>query len=415
MKVFRQPKSGSSSVPSFTPVRKGVLQRKCACGGTPGPSGECAECRKKRLQRQRTPHAGATPAPPLVEEVLRAPGRPLDAATRSFMEQRFGHDVRRVRVHTGGRAAASAAAVGARAYTVGRDVVFGTGQYAPGAAAGRRLLAHELTHVVQQRQGDQSFRRKLAVSRPGDAAEREAEAVANRIDDSSGAPAIRARPSAATIHFQRDQDPGQPAPPPSQPAPTHTCGPNVTTQVENAVSLTKSTFAGWSTADKGSACQALISLRTGAYAWDIVDLHNNAWILGYRPACATQGATPPCGSTVQVGSECSYAGSPNYVIYGVMMKLCHAHYTAAGSTSDAADFTRAEMLDWINIYKGTGWLGLSTPSANFVPSKNWAGAGYDGWPSTTTPAGDRNTCSPTCPTAYSGSAFRVTWVPKGTF
>ncbi len=80
-------------------------------------------------------------------------GRPLDAETRAFMEPRFGRDFGHVRVHADERAAASARAVNARAYTVGRDIVFGAGQYAPGAAAGRQLLAHELTHTVQQSAG----------------------------------------------------------------------------------------------------------------------------------------------------------------------------------------------------------------------------------------------------------------------
>jgi Domain of unknown function (DUF4157) len=77
-------------------------------------------------------------------------GVPLDASTRQFMEPRFGRDFGTVRVHTGGSAAASARALNALAYTVGRDVVFGSGQYSPGTGDGRRLLAHELTHVVQQ-------------------------------------------------------------------------------------------------------------------------------------------------------------------------------------------------------------------------------------------------------------------------
>jgi hypothetical protein len=88
--------------------------------------------------------------PPVVHKVLRSPGRPLDESTRQLMEPRFGHDFGRVRVHTDERAARSARAVHARAYTVGPDVVFGAGQFAPGTAAGRRLLAHELTHTIQQ-------------------------------------------------------------------------------------------------------------------------------------------------------------------------------------------------------------------------------------------------------------------------
>lgn len=89
-------------------------------------------------------------APPIVSDALGTPGRPLDDNIRRFMEPRFGHDFGHVRVNSGGRAAASAAAVGARAYTVGQDIVFGAGEFAPDSVPGRRLLAHELTHTLQQ-------------------------------------------------------------------------------------------------------------------------------------------------------------------------------------------------------------------------------------------------------------------------
>lgn len=77
-------------------------------------------------------------------------GQPLDAATRAYMEPRFGHDFGHVRVHTDEQAAQAASDYQARAYTVGSDIVFGAQEYAPGTSAGQRLLAHELTHVVQQ-------------------------------------------------------------------------------------------------------------------------------------------------------------------------------------------------------------------------------------------------------------------------
>jgi hypothetical protein len=89
-------------------------------------------------------------APEVVHEVLRAPGQPLDASTCAFMEPRFGFDFSRVRLHTDSAAAESARAVNARAYTVGADVVFAPQMYAPHSLEGRRLLAHELAHVVQQ-------------------------------------------------------------------------------------------------------------------------------------------------------------------------------------------------------------------------------------------------------------------------
>ncbi|WP_284269092.1 eCIS core domain-containing protein [Bradyrhizobium iriomotense] len=89
-------------------------------------------------------------APPIVHDVLRSPGQPLDAATRSFMEPRFGHDFGDVRIHSDHAAAESARAVGACAYTVGQAIAFADGEYRPGADSGRRLLAHELAHTLQQ-------------------------------------------------------------------------------------------------------------------------------------------------------------------------------------------------------------------------------------------------------------------------
>lgn len=181
-----------------------VLQRQCACGGSAGFSGECQQCKSNKLlgkplqrklainepgdqyeqeadrvaeQMMRMPDGESTKqrrdiasplvprrmsgdgttgaqAPPLVHDVLNSPGRPLDAATRAFFEPRFGHDFSQVRVHAGARAEQSARAVNAYAYTVGRNIVFEAGRFAPETTAGRQLLAHELTHVVQQSSSD---------------------------------------------------------------------------------------------------------------------------------------------------------------------------------------------------------------------------------------------------------------------
>ncbi|HEU0304366.1 MAG TPA: DUF4157 domain-containing protein [Gaiellaceae bacterium] len=152
-----------------------LLQRRCVCGGTPGPDGECAACKAKRLQRSA---AGAGPAlaPPVVHDVLRSPGRPLEPGVRGEMEARLGHDFSQVRVHADDRAAASAQAVAAEAYTVGRHVVFGGGAYRPTSDEGRRLVAHELTHVVQQGGGDHGGAR-LAVAPARGALEAEAESA----------------------------------------------------------------------------------------------------------------------------------------------------------------------------------------------------------------------------------------------
>jgi hypothetical protein len=102
------------------------------------------------LQRKSDIHAEGQLAPPIVEEVLRSTGRPLDPETRAFMEPRFGHDFSQVRVHSGPSAAESARILNARAYTVGNNLAFADGQYAPSSQAGRTLIAHELAHVVQQ-------------------------------------------------------------------------------------------------------------------------------------------------------------------------------------------------------------------------------------------------------------------------
>ena len=170
-----------------------LLQRKCACGSpTSSLTGECAECKgKKRLQTKLTigpsndsleteadrvadqvlatpanpavsgaspriqryaglPTGQADTAPASVERVLASPGRPLEAALRQDMEQRFGYDFSRVRVHSGVAAEQSAREVNAHAYTVGQNIVFGAARFAPGTHEGQRLIAHELTHVVQQ-------------------------------------------------------------------------------------------------------------------------------------------------------------------------------------------------------------------------------------------------------------------------
>jgi hypothetical protein len=129
------------------------LQRACACGGG------CSKCQTEQTSQEharlQTKHVGSSDsstitAPPIVHQVLASPGQPLDTATRAFMEPRFGHDFSRVRVHSGAAAEQSALDVNANAYTVGHNIVFGAGRFAPETHEGRRLLSHELTHVVQQ-------------------------------------------------------------------------------------------------------------------------------------------------------------------------------------------------------------------------------------------------------------------------
>jgi hypothetical protein len=118
---------------------------------------ECASCAAEAEELSVRRVATAPPigvpagaaAPPEVHEALRSPGQPLGAATRAYFEQRFGHDFSRVRIHAGSKAAEAASSVQARAYANGRHIVFAAGEYAPDTAEGKRLLAHELTHVIQ--------------------------------------------------------------------------------------------------------------------------------------------------------------------------------------------------------------------------------------------------------------------------
>ena len=152
--VMRMP-SGLGRIDSSAPQ----VQRKCSCGGT------CDSCRsdeehwtvqRKSAARPSIGAAGAAAAttamhaPPIVHEVLRSPGQPLPSSVRTFFEPRFGADFSQVRVHTDTAAQRSAQDLNANAYTAGQNVVFGSGRFAPETQEGRRLLAHELTHVVQQ-------------------------------------------------------------------------------------------------------------------------------------------------------------------------------------------------------------------------------------------------------------------------
>lgn len=120
---------------------------------------KCAGCEDEALRRSRDgagPSTAAAAAP-----VVAGGGAPLDAGARRFMERRFGHDFSRIRIHADDQAAASARAVHAHAYTVGNHIAFADGQYAPNTDAGRRLLAHELTHTIQQEQAGPRIQRNF--------------------------------------------------------------------------------------------------------------------------------------------------------------------------------------------------------------------------------------------------------------
>ncbi len=184
MRIQLQTHTKAVLQPSFKGAQAGLLQRKCACGHRTIAGSECGECCQKReglMQRMAVNTSPVNTVPPIVHEVLSSTGQPLDAETRAFMEPRFGYDFSGVRVHSDERAAESAQAVNAMAYTAGRNIVFGEGEYKPWTSEGKRLLAHELTHVVQQRGQPSSTQPKLLLNELGDTFEKEADHVSAAI------------------------------------------------------------------------------------------------------------------------------------------------------------------------------------------------------------------------------------------
>jgi Domain of unknown function (DUF4157) len=203
--LLRQPAGRAPLRPNRAPL----LQRQCACGATAGLSGECAECQEKKEEsalHRKAAGDGAAPgvAPPIVHEVLRSAGAPLDAETRAAMEPRFGVDFGAVRVHTDAKAAASARAVNAQAYTVGHDIVFASGQHAPRNAQGQRLIAHELTHVTQQGADAPLPSAPLAIGPADDVFEREADRAAATMEAAAGRSSASAHHAEPALRRQTD-------------------------------------------------------------------------------------------------------------------------------------------------------------------------------------------------------------------
>jgi hypothetical protein len=148
----RLPAAGATPVPALTAAPRHVSRKCCeACEDEAQTlRAKRDEAQTLRAKRDETQNAGdGNEAPGIVQDVLRTPGRPLDASVRAYFEPRFGRDFSQVQVYADAQASASTRAVGARAYTVGSKIAFGAGEWSPGTAAGRRLLAHELAHVAQ--------------------------------------------------------------------------------------------------------------------------------------------------------------------------------------------------------------------------------------------------------------------------
>ena len=214
--------TAQTTVAAPLPITRGGpslgFQRQCACGGSAGLTGACQDCQKKKLlgkplqtklrinepgdqyeqeadrvagqvmrmpdtdlsgprsssrsplvQRQATGGGtGVMEAPPIVYQVLSSPGQPLDAETRAFFEPRFGHDFSQVRVHHDTQAEESARAIDAEAYTNGEHIALEPSKFMPSSYSGRKLLAHELAHVIQQRSCEPNgYEQTLSTQRSG--------------------------------------------------------------------------------------------------------------------------------------------------------------------------------------------------------------------------------------------------------
>lgn len=170
---------------SFAQPALALRRTSCACGG------DCPQCLQRRPHETDVSEGpldpGSGAVPPIIHDVLSSPGEPLDSATRAFMDPGFGRDFSNVRVHTDAKAAESARSVDALAYTVGRDVVFAAGHYAPRTQAGARLIAHELAHTLQN-PAPTRVSPSLEIGPVDDPAERAADSAADAVMRGEKAP-----------------------------------------------------------------------------------------------------------------------------------------------------------------------------------------------------------------------------------
>jgi hypothetical protein len=176
----------------------------------PGPHKDAVSRPRRATSNQAIMQLLSHPASHLEQEVLRSPGQALDAATRGYFEPRFRQDLSAVRLHTDRRAAESVRAVGASAYTVGAHIVLGPGRYNPVTEETRRLLAHELAHVVQNRGQGTGAAMQPLVGAPGDAPEREAEAAADALMSGRHSPSLA--PALPALRRRCSDELGSPLP-----------------------------------------------------------------------------------------------------------------------------------------------------------------------------------------------------------
>jgi hypothetical protein len=408
------------------------LQR--ACDGCETGS-SCRGCADKALGTSLRPSAvpvTEVAAKEALALVGGGGGRPLDKRTRADMEDRLGGDFSSVRVHTGEPAARSAASVGALAYTIGDAVVLGEGAQAPETPAGRRVIAHELVHVGQQRRGrvaGTGTGAGLAVSDPGDSFEREAELLAERamhpLPRAAGMPGPLGHGLRGPLsgHLQRAQsDPALQRQSAGMTGSTaRSCGPEIGSQLTGVLTRIQNDFADPAISEwtREFACDNLVSLiPTAIMAWDILDLFlpRTGW-LSAGPCAQPRNPDDPedpatCGNTVEVDHKCWLAGTVNYAMYGITCKLCSDWHRSGrrpttfspGPIDPWSEGTMSRLVTLYNVLDRKGG-GTDSPLA-------WATATYRGGP-TARPAAasNRSSCPVGCGTPASRTSFDYAWPP----
>ncbi|MCC5905119.1 MAG: DUF4157 domain-containing protein [Balneolaceae bacterium] len=371
---------------------------------------------------------------------IKGSGHSLPNKTQQEMGAKIGADFSRVRVHTGSNAIQLNRELGARAFTVGSDIFFNQGQYNPNSGEGKRLMAHELVHVLHQSTGDHIRRQEtdemvftlkdvLEELIKEDAESDEILDVIRYMDENEHA-AVKSDPN-MMVALESVLDDGYYNLTRQLIHRRSVCGPDITNPLRRALDLAESMFLGWEDGERHDRCRALVSPSTGAIAWDINQLYNENHFqeitlpyrcdpsegnCSYKPdknqcncsgeeVCATSQVLDTdqlCGNTVEVSGQCHYAGTPNYIIFGKMMKLCYDHYDSTDPRwrLRKLDYTLPWVIALTNLYKPT--------SANREGSLEFARIGYNGSLGGSPPTGDRPGCYPECPTDYQGN-FTVRW------